>query len=130
MKKLFSQVVAAIAGLWLAALFVPLVVVRVYPESSFFGIPLAEQWQILLVLGIILGLLNYFVRPILKAIALPLELLTLGLFSIVINMAMLWFLDLMFDEFYVPWLLPLLYTTLIVWGLNFIIQKFLIKGKD
>ena len=55
MKKLFSQVVAAIAGLWLAALFVPLVVVRVYPESSFFGIPLAEQWQILLVLGIIKG---------------------------------------------------------------------------
>ncbi len=121
---------AAVAGLWLAVRFIPLVVVRIYPESSFFGIPLAEQWQILLVLGIILGLLNYFVRPILKAIALPLELLTLGLFSIVINMAMLWFLDLMFDEFYVPWLLPLLYTTLIVWGLNFIIQKFLIKGKD
>ena len=130
MKRLFSQIVAAIAGLWLALLFVPSVVVRIYPESSFFGIPLTEQWQIILVLGIILGLLNHFVRPVLKAIALPLELLTLGLFSIVINMAMLWFLDLMFDEFYVPWLLPLLYATLVVWGLNFIIQKFLIKDKD
>src|SRR3990167_9397083 len=130
MKRLFSQIVAAIAGLWLALLFVPSVVVRIYPESSFFGIPLTEQWQIILVLGIILGLLNHFVRPVLKAIALPLELLTLGLFSIVINMAIIWFLDLMFDEFYAPWLFPLLYTTLIVWVLNFIIQKFLVKEKD
>lgn len=130
MKKLLSQIIAAIAGLWLAVKFIPLAAVRVYPESSFFSIPLTEQWQIFLVLGIILGLLNHFIRPILKAIALPLELLTLGLFSIVINMAMIWFLDLMFDELYIPWFWPLLYTTLIVWALNLIIEKFLIKDKD
>lgn len=130
MKKLFSQIVAAVAGLWLAVKFMPSVVAEVYPESSFFGISLTEQWQIFLVLGIILGLLNYFVKPVLKALALPLELLTLGLFSIVINMAMIWFLDLMFEELYVPWLFPLLYTTLIIWALNFIIEKFLIKNES
>lgn len=130
MKKFFSQIVAAVAGLWLAVKFVPSVAAEVYPESSFFGIPLTEQWQIFLVLGIVLGLLNYFVKPVLKALALPLELLTLGLFSIVINMAMIWFLDLMFEELYAPWLWPLLYTTIIVWALNFIIEKFLIKDDD
>jgi len=127
-KKLLSQIIAASAGLWLASSFIPSVIIRVYPESNFFGFPLTELWQIILVLGVMLGLLNYFVRPILKAISLPLELLTLGLFSIVINMAMIWFLDIIFQELYAPWFLPLLYTTLIVWALNFIIQKLFIRS--
>jgi len=37
------------------------------------------------ILGIILGLLNYFVKPILEVISLPLEIITLGLFTFVIN---------------------------------------------
>jgi putative membrane protein len=130
MKKLFSQIIAAIAGLWLAVLFVPEVTVRPYPDSAFFGIPLTAQWQIILVLGIILGLINYFVKPILKAISLPLEIITLGFFSLVINMALIWFLDLMFTELSAPLIWPLLYTTLIIWALNLLIQVFLIKDKD
>ncbi len=129
MKRLFSQVVAAILGLWLATLFVPGVVIRTYPKSNFFGFPLTAQWEIFLVLGIVLGLLNYFLKPLLKTLALPLEIITLGLFTIVINMALLWLLDVMFDELYVPLLLPLLYTTLIIWGLNIIISFFIAKNK-
>jgi len=130
-KKLFSQIIAAILGLWLATLFVPGIVIRTYPTSSFFGFSLTAQWQIFLVLGIVLGLLNYFLKPFLKALSLPLEIISLGLFTIVINMALIWLLDIMFDELYVPWgtpwVLPLLYTTLIIWGLNIILQKFLVK---
>ena len=130
-KKLLSQIISAVAGLWLAVYFIPEVAAKVYSDSSFFGFPLTQQWQILLLLGIILGLLNYFIRPILKIISLPLQMLTLGLFSIVINMGMIWFLDLMFDELYAPWLFPLLYTTLIIWALNLIISKILIgSNKD
>jgi len=130
MKKLLSQIIATIVGLWVAAQFVPGVVVRVYPESNFFGFPLTAQWEIILVLGIALGLINYFLKPLLKAISLPLEIITLGLFTIVINMALLWLLDAMFDELYISSLLPLLYTTLIIWGLNLIIGFFLIKNKE
>ena len=130
MKRLFSQVVAAILGLWFSSLFVPKVIIRTYPGSNFFGFPLTAQWEIILVLGIVLGLLNYFLRPLLKVLALPLEIVTLGLFTIVINMAMIWLLDMMFDELYVPFFLPLLYTTLIVWGLNMIISFFLIKHEN
>jgi putative membrane protein len=127
MKKLLSQIVSAGLGLWLATIFVSGVAVTYYANSSFFGISITAQWQMFLVLGIILGLLNYFVRPILKTLALPLELLTLGLFSIVINMGMIWFLDLIFDEITVPWMWPLIYTTLILWALNMIIQKIIVK---
>jgi putative membrane protein len=125
MKSLFSQVAAAICGLWLASLFVPGAIIRIYSDSSFFGFPLNAQWQILFILGILLGLLNFFVKPILNALALPLRIITLGLFSIVISMGMIWVLDLMFAELYVPWLYPLLWTTLIVWGLSIVFDFFL-----
>jgi len=127
MKSLLSQVAAAASGLWLASLFVPGVIVMLYPESNFFGLKITEQWQILLILGIILGLLNFFVKPILNIITLPLRIITLGLFSIIVSMAMIWLLDLMFVELSVPWLYPLLWTTLIVWFLNLIISKILVK---
>lgn len=129
MKKLLSNIVAATAGLWIATLYVPLVVVRTYPRSNFFGFPLTQQWQIILVLGIVLGLLNYFLRPLLKTLSLPLEIITLGLFTIVINMALIWVLDMMFDELSVPLLTPLLYTTIIVWGLNIILGFFVSNNK-
>ena len=129
MKKLLSQIVAATAGLWIATLLIPLVVVRAYPDSNFFGMQLTTQWEIFLILGIVLGLLNYFLKPLLKAFALRLEIVSLGLFTIVINMALLFLLDLMFDELTVPLFLPLLYTTLIIWALNIILQKLLIKDK-
>jgi putative membrane protein len=129
MRKLLSQIIAATLGLWLATLFVPKVVIRAYPTSNFFGFPLTNQWEIFLVLGIVLGLLNYFLKPLLKALSLPLEIVTLGLFTIAINMALIWLLDLMFDELYAPFFLPLLYTTLIIWGLNIIIGFFIIKNK-
>ena len=82
---------------------------------------------IFLVLGIVLGLLNYFLKPLLRALSLPLEIITLGLFTIVINMALIWLLDMMFDELSVPFFLPLLYTTLIILALNIIISFFLAK---
>jgi putative membrane protein len=130
MKRFLSQIVSAVAGLWIASYFIPEVAIKAYADSSFFGFSFTQQWQIFLLLGIILGLLNFFVRPILKAIALPLEIITLGLFTLVINMGLIWFLDLMFDELYAPWMWPLIYTTLIIWGLELIISKIILKDKD
>ena len=40
--------------------------------------------------GIILGTLNTLVKPVLKLISLPITILTLGLFTFVINGVMLW----------------------------------------
>ena len=127
MRRLLSPILAATLGLWLATLIVPGVVIKTYPESTFFGIPLTAQWQLILVLGIVLGLLNYFLKPLLKALSLPLEIISLGLFTLIIDMALIWLLELMFDELSASFLMPLLYTTLIVWGCNLIIELFLNK---
>ena len=123
MKSLFSQIIAAVAGLWTASSFVPGAIIEINSESNFFGFPLTDEWQFFLILGILLGLLNFFVKPVLNVITLPLRIITLGFFSIVVSMAMIWVLDLMFLEISIPWLYPLLWTTLIVWGINLVISK-------
>lgn len=129
MKRLLSQIISAALGLWLTTLFVQGVIIRAYPKSNFFGFALTAQWEIILLLGVVLGLLNYFLKPLLKLLALPLEIVTLGLFTIVINMGLIWLLDKMFDELYIPLFLPLLYTSLIVWGLNLVVGLFLLRDK-
>lgn len=51
----------------------------------------------LIVVGIVFGLINALIRPIVKLLTLPINLATLGLFSLVINTLMLmltvWFSD-------------------------------------
>lgn len=49
-----------------------------------------ETWQALLVATVVLGILNTFLKPIIKLISLPITIMTLGLFSIVINAFMVW----------------------------------------
>lgn len=124
-KKVLSQIVVATLGLWFSTIFVPGVTLVLRPESNFFGIRLTAEWQIFLVLGIVLGLLNYFVRPLLDIITLPLKIITLGLFSFVIGMTLVWVTDALFIEFSTPFLYPLLWTTLIIWGLNVTINLLL-----
>ena len=43
-----------------------------------------------LIVGLVFGLVNALIRPILSAMSCPLMILTLGLFTFVINAAMLW----------------------------------------
>lgn len=50
-------------------------------------------WQrvgIIFVVGVIFGLVNAFIKPIVQILSLPLYVLTLGLFHVVINAFMLW----------------------------------------
>ncbi len=50
-----------------------------------------QSWSDLLIAALLLGLLNAFVRPILIVLALPLVFFTLGLFTLVINALILYF---------------------------------------
>ncbi|MFQ6050025.1 MAG: phage holin family protein, partial [Candidatus Paceibacterales bacterium] len=76
---------------------------------------------ILILVGAILGLINFFIKPILDKITLPLKILTLGVFSLIINMAIIWFVDIFFRELQVSGLLALFFSTIIVWGISFLL---------
>jgi putative membrane protein len=69
------------------------VAVRVVPQVSF---PAADNllkfqgdWVQVVIVALILALINTYVKPILKLLSLPITLLTLGLFSIVLNALLL-----------------------------------------
>lgn len=53
----------------------------------------ADSFWVLATAGFIFGLINFFVKPVLKLISLPAIFITFGLFTIVINVAMLFLLD-------------------------------------
>ncbi len=48
----------------------------------------ADSWQTGLLVAVVLGLLNTFVRPVLVLLTLPVTVLSLGLFILVINAGM------------------------------------------
>ena len=83
MGAFIIKVVIAAVALWLASVIVP-------------GIDY-DGWVNLLLAGLLLGLVNAFVRPVVTILTLPVTILTLGLFLLVVNAAMIGL---------VGWLLP------------------------
>ena len=110
MMNLLLQLVAGVASLWLADKFVP-------------GVEVIGGFQSLLVIGGVLGLINYFIKPFLKTITIPLRIITLGLFGFVINMAIVWVADVLFDELIINGIAPLFWTTITFAVFNLILVK-------
>ena len=59
-----------------------------------------QSWHYLLGASLLLGILNAFVRPILMLLALPLLIFTLGLFYLVINGLLLYFVGLVLTPYF------------------------------
>lgn len=117
MKNLIIQIIAGTLGIFLAEKFAPGVSLKIIPgQSSFLGLELTSFWQILILVGSILGLVNFFVKPVLKMLTFPLKVLTLGLFGFVLNMFLVWLVDILFLELEVQGLISLFWATLIVWA--------------
>jgi len=51
MQSILVKIISGIIGLWLAAQFVP-------------GVEFTGPWQILILAGAMLGLINFFIKPI------------------------------------------------------------------
>lgn len=77
------------AALWVAVHIVP-------------GIRYTGDLGPLLVVALIFGLLNAFIRPLLKLLSLPIIILTLGLFALLINAFMLWLTGRLSGAFGIP----------------------------
>lgn len=77
MRLLIRWAITSLA-LFVAAWLIP----GIYVES--------DGWVVYAVMAVILGLVNAIVRPVLKLLTCPLILLTLGLFTLVINGLTFW----------------------------------------
>ena len=66
--------------------------VAVWATTKFIsGIIVNPLWVVLIV-GACLTLVNMFIKPIISILTLPLTIITLGLFSLIINGAIFWYL--------------------------------------
>ena len=67
------------------------IVTLILPGMSFVGgQTTAQRVGIILVVALVFGLVNAFVKPIVQLLSIPLYILTLGLFHVVVNALMLW----------------------------------------
>lgn len=81
-----------------------------------------KSFYIALIVAVVLGLLNAVVRPVLILLTLPVTLLTLGLFILVVNALLFWFVGTFVEGFHVSgfWAAffgAILYS-LITWAVN------------
>ncbi len=114
--KLLFHIISGILGLFLAIKLSESGIVK-----FIYGIEFTGTYKTLLIAGTVLGIANFFIKPILNVITLPLRILTFGLFSLLINMLLVWIVaDILFPgEIEIRGLLPLFWTTLIILALNF-----------
>src|SRR3990167_1387192 len=80
------------------------------------------SWKEYLLAGAFLGLLNLIVKPVLKMISMPIIILTLGLFTLVINGLLLWTVDYIFDFVSIKDIMALLYAVVIITIVNLFIS--------
>jgi len=104
---IFIRFFANILGLYLANLWVS-------------GFSVIDGWQAYLITGLVLGLLNLIIRPILKIITFPLIVVSLGLFLIVINAIIIWFTAQLTGYIIIESYVALLLATIVIAAVNFI----------
>jgi len=86
MEKYFIKWIINTIAIMIAIKFVP-------------GIVYAGEWWGILVVGLLFGLINTFIRPFIKLFALPLLIFSLGLFTFIINAMMLSLTSWLSDKF-------------------------------
>ncbi len=79
---------------WLINTIAIMVAVKLVP-----GIIYSGSWWGILIVGVIFGLVNTYIRPLIQLFMLPLLVLTLGLFTLIINALMLSFTSWLSEQF-------------------------------
>ena len=96
------------------------------------GISFTGNWRLLFVVALVFGVLNVLVRPLLKFLTFPLLILTLGLFTFVLNAFMLWLTSRVSDAldlgFHVAGFWPAFWGALVVTIVSFVLSLFV--GRD
>lgn len=110
---------------WVINTFAVLVAACLLP-----GISYNHDWQVLLLASLLLGLLNSFVRPLVMLVALPLLILTLGLFMLVINALLLMLVGKIVTGFEVAGFWSALFGSLIISFVSLVLNSLTGTGRS
>jgi len=114
MSRFIIQIVINALAILIAAYLVPGIVFE------------GSVWKLLLA-GLILGIANAWIKPLLNLIALPLVVVTFGLFTVVINIAILSFVAFLIPELSIQGWISALWGVLVIsltnYALGFLLEK-------
>lgn len=103
------QIIINGLALWLAAYLVP-------------GIVYSGNVVYLLVAGLVMGLVNILVKPLVTLLSLPLIIVTLGLFYLVVNGLMLWLVAALLPGLSVQGCLPAILGGIVIGVFNWVVR--------
>ena len=86
------------------------------------------RWTTLLLAALLLGLVNAFVRPVVTLLTLPLTVLTLGLFLLVVNAAMIGIVGWLLKDFTVAGFWPAIFAAIVTGVVSWIGQSLIKEG--
>lgn len=91
------------------------------------GVPLSLSWKtgwIALLVALVLAIINHTIKPVLHIVTLPINLLTLGLFSFVINGLMIVLASHIVHGFLIPSLLMAIWFSIVLSAVNWVLHVF------
>ncbi len=106
---------------WILNALALLLVTRVVPGVTVDGFYSA------LIVALVLGIVNALIRPILVFLTLPINLLSLGLFTFVINALLFWFVSTLVKGFQVSGFAAAFWGALVLWTVSWITNSSLSK---
>lgn len=83
-----------------------------------------------LIAALVLGLINTFIRPLLVLLTLPATLLTLGLFILVINGLLFWFVGSFVSGFHVAGFWPAFFGAILYSIISWALSALLLRKRD
>jgi putative membrane protein len=86
------------------------------------NVDLTHSWWTVILAAFVLTLLNWYVKPVIKLLAIPLVIVSLGIALFFISMLMLWLTSALVSGFDIHGFWPLVKATIIVWIVNMIVE--------
>ena len=110
LRRLLQTWIFNIAAIFVASIFID-------------GISYTHDFWILVVAGLVFGLVNLLVKPIVKLLALPLIALTLGIALFFVNLLMLYITSWIVPGFSISSFRDAIWATIIIWAVNAFLQS-------
>jgi putative membrane protein len=117
MLRLIIHILSNAIGIWASARLVP-------------GIHFHGNWKWLILAGAVLGVINFIIKPIVKIISLPLIWLTLGLFTIVINILMFDLVAHIVPSLVIDTWIAAFWAVIVISAINFVVSSIIQENEN
>lgn len=106
---------------WLVTAIAILIAGKIIP-----GVEITGPWAALWV-AVFLGLLNVILRPVLIVLTLPINIVTFGLFTFVINALLAWLTSTIIQGFYIEGLIAAIFFSIVLSAVTYLLNQVIKK---